>query len=242
MTDIQKEILIEKMINCPTDLTDEELMLILSDEELKDIYETSRILKTSLAKPPETDPRKEWELYRPRIARRPNMFGWIARIAAVFFAVVLIGKIVGYSIDWLLTRDATMTDTIAMTTIPSHDQANSQSSETAVPVFQNEIPTESIRKQDATEVPKRNNPKKRKAASTQEENPDTSSEIVSDAEIEEYLKLQQARIDNEIAMIMAEIYLNEYMLMNPTSANPDNIDNFTENPSPSSAINIITNL
>ena len=40
MTDIQKEILIEKMINCPTDLTDEELMLILSDEELKDIYET----------------------------------------------------------------------------------------------------------------------------------------------------------------------------------------------------------
>lgn len=101
MTDIQKEILIEKMINCPTDLTDEELMLILSDEELKDIYETSRILKTSLAKPPETDPRKEWELYRPRIARRPNMFGWIARIAAVFFAVVLIGKIVGYSIDWL---------------------------------------------------------------------------------------------------------------------------------------------
>lgn len=85
MTDIQKEILIEKMINCPTDLTDEELMLILSDEELKDIYETSRILKTSLAKPPETDPRKEWELYRPRIARRPNMFGWIARIAAVIF-------------------------------------------------------------------------------------------------------------------------------------------------------------
>ena len=38
MTDIQKEILIEKMINCPTDLTDEELMLILSDEELKDIH------------------------------------------------------------------------------------------------------------------------------------------------------------------------------------------------------------
>ena len=54
MTDIQKEILIEKMINCPTDLTDEELMLILSDEDSRismRLQGYSRLLLQSHRKP-----------------------------------------------------------------------------------------------------------------------------------------------------------------------------------------------
>ena len=67
MTEEQKEILIAKMLDAPSSLSDVELDSILHDDELRDIYEASAALSSACIRQPEWDMKAEWNSFRPRI-------------------------------------------------------------------------------------------------------------------------------------------------------------------------------
>ena len=71
MTEEQKEILIAKMLDAPSSLSDVELDSILHDDELRDIYEASAALSSACIRQPEWDMKAEWNSFRPRIRRKP---------------------------------------------------------------------------------------------------------------------------------------------------------------------------
>lgn len=55
MTEEQKEILIAKLLDCPSSLSDEELDLILHDGELREIYDASVAMSGALVRQPDFD-------------------------------------------------------------------------------------------------------------------------------------------------------------------------------------------
>lgn len=64
MTEEQKELLIAKMLDTPSSLSEEDLELILHDEELRGIYEASAALSGACIRQPELDMIAEWNCFR----------------------------------------------------------------------------------------------------------------------------------------------------------------------------------
>lgn len=105
MTDEQKEILIAKMLDAPSSLSDKELDAILHDDELRDIYEVSSAVSSAYAGQPELDMEDEWKRFRPRLRRKPTAMRWAMRVAAIFLGVVLASGIAVRIIDLIYTHD-----------------------------------------------------------------------------------------------------------------------------------------
>lgn len=191
MTEEQKEILIAKLLDCPSSLSDEELDLILHDDELLEIYEASAAMSGALVRQPEFNMAEEWRRFRPRLRRKPTRMRWIMRVAAVFLGVLLASGIVVKIIDRVYTYDRKQVIAVVQHPDELKNTALIQQAvetEDTAPVVQ------------STHQPKSESPKRNKAV-TQEQ---------SEAEIDEYLRIQQARIDNDLAIMVAESYIEEY--------------------------------
>ena len=93
MTEQDKDILIGKMLDSPSSLTDKELSMIRTDEELKDIYRISSALKGACMTRPEIDVEREWRQFRTRLLHKPSPLRWMMRIAAIFLGVVLLSAV-----------------------------------------------------------------------------------------------------------------------------------------------------
>lgn len=191
MTEEQKEILIAKLLDCPSSLSDEELDLILHDGELREIYEASAAMSGAFVSLPELDIEAEWKRFRPRLRRRPTPMRWAMRVAAVFLGVVLASGIVVKIIDRAYMRDRQQAIAVVQMSEEMNNavfmQQDMQAEDTA-PVVQSTL-------QPKAESPKRNK---------------TITQEQSEADIDEYLRIQQARIDNDMAVMVAESYIEEY--------------------------------
>lgn len=180
MTDHDKEILLEKMLDSPAELTDKELREIMSNDELLDIYNMSAAVSATCANQPEINSEDEWRMFRPRIKNRPMRGRWVMRVAAIFFAVAFLSSITVKIIDAVFYDDETLVFT-EMQPGAFH------------PLYIASSPIE----KECEELPP--SPPVRKPK--------------EEIDIEECILIEQARIDNDIALHQAALYEEEYTAM-----------------------------
>lgn len=208
MTEENKELLIAKLIDTPSLLTKEELDIILGDEELMDIYELSAALANSTITEKDYNMREEWELFHSKTARKQRRLFKVIRIAAIFIGVVIFSGL-AILLSYNSLNDGNPSSKIAGR-IENKAPEVVRTSENFSEIVANNI--------DITQ-PQENNiepPKSYQKLGTKKaelfndnlilEEETDEEEMITD----EYLRLQQARIDNDVAMQTAGIYKDEY--------------------------------
>ncbi len=213
MTENRKELLIAKIIDAPDSLSDEELELIVGDDELRDILEMSAIVKGACMKPSEKNVADEWKRFRPRLTQssRPS-WGWAMRVAAIFLGVLFLSAIMVRLVDF-------MSSAPEKPFMANEEGTHVQEAVLTAPTVESEPETAiPVQTPESTSVGKASRTAKDKA---------TDAPETTDIDIDEYLRIQQARIENEIAEQNAEIYLAEYQAMQQCSK--DVYDNHSEN-------------
>ena len=203
MTEQEKDILIGKMIDSPSSLTDEELDMILIDDELKDIYEISSDVMGACLPKPEMDVEREWRMFRHRILPKPSPMRWILRVAAIFLGIMLASGILVRFTDYLITDEnktnvvsdagkrMDLNNKVNGNDVIDHPMKDGEPISEVLPV-KAAIP-------DARPV------------KTQRSRPSSKKVEIEEDEIDvdEYLRLQQSEIDREIALLNAEMFLDE---------------------------------
>ena len=195
MTEQEKDILIGKMIDAPGFLSDEELNAIMLDDELRDILEVSSMLKGAYAFQSEIDVEREWRLFRHRILSKTFWWRLILKVAAVFIGVVMVSGIMVKVADlMLMPKD----QPVVAVTVRSSGGEFIKADDAASPeaVDGDHAPSEPVDKLPDGKV--------------REKKP-VAEYVEGDEEfdIDEYLRQQQAEIDRDIALINAEIYLDQ---------------------------------
>ncbi len=204
MTEEQKEKLIAKMLDSPSSLSDEELEMMTLDEELRDIYEISSSVSGACMSAPHLEPSQEWMRFRPRIMRRPSPMRWIMRVAAIFLGIAFVSAVVVRMIDSRFTPDnrphiAMLEPIKPSDTAPLQPSAVQEAEECQVA--------------DASPAARMLEPSARprvaKAVATCCEPPSECTDI----DIDEYLRIQQARTDNELAVLTADAMSDELAVL-----------------------------
>lgn len=203
MTEKEKDILIAKMLEAPSSLSDAELDIILHDDELRDIYECSVAVKGAYLSCAEIDARREWKLFRPGLVRRKPVLSRLMKVAAVFLAVVsaavIILKFIGVGEQGSgrdIVAEAEL-QSAGATVGATGEETHSAEDAVTVPVV-----ADADTQAAAVEAPV-------KIARSKARNVKAEPEI----DIDEYLRLQQAEIDQEFALIIAEILLDRHEAM-----------------------------
>lgn len=194
MTEEQKEILLGRMVDNPAGLSSDDMAMIADDEELRELYQLSADLKTACVKPPEIDEAKEWQRFRSRmrVAGRRRRWSRMVRVAAIFLGVMLLSGVAMTLIDRLMLMPesteiaAVPVDTVAVA--PKQKEATG-------PELIAEAAVKKAVKESVGEA---------KRAGGKQSAP-------SEPSIEEYLAVQQARIENEIATELAEAIKQQYL-------------------------------
>lgn len=190
MTSEQRDILIEKMIDKPETLTNDEISMISSDAELKDLYEISSRLTDELTLTPEVDIDAEWSkmqsIIGERKSRKPFKHRWIW-VAAAIGSVLMCGTI---ATKYILSNNSNGSNVdppyIATVTDPDKELQSSEVKE--------EVELQSAEGQQPVK--------------THVIVPAQSDTYKTD--IEEYLRIEQARVDNEVAMALAQVYREDF--------------------------------
>lgn len=195
MTEEQKEFLIAKMLDTPASLTDEELEDIVSDTELRDIYEVSAAVAEALSTKAEFDLADEWVLFRKRLKRRR------LPLRQIFKAVACIAGIITISVVFLKTNTTSISDNVpaAICEATTADKEAMPS----IPISPEATLPPRMTHQTTIAPIKHPAPSRKKEAAAQELPP------ISDSELEEYLDIQQARIENDLAMLNAEAIIDD---------------------------------
>ena len=108
MTQQEKDILIEKMLDPDGVLSDKDLKMVFHDDELKEIYELSSAVRGACVQLPKIDMEREWRLFRHRIRPRPSRWKWVMRVAAIFLGIMFVSGIVRIALDHILTEKKTV--------------------------------------------------------------------------------------------------------------------------------------
>lgn len=194
MTEEQKEILLGRMVDNPAGLSSDDMAMIAGDEELRELYQLSADLKTACVKPPEIDEAKEWQRFRSRmrVVGRRRRWSRMMRVAAIFLGVMLLSGVAVTLIDRLML----MPESTEIAAVPVDTVAVApEQKEAAGPELIAEAAVKKAVKESVGEA--------KRAGGKQS----TSSE----PSIEEYLAVQQARIENEIATELAEAIKQQYL-------------------------------
>lgn len=249
MTDEIRNNLIEKMIDRPADLSPDEIAAIMGDAELRDFYEISVDLQNSLIEEPQINAEEEWGNFRRLLSarRRHLSLKAIMQIAAIFIGIALLSGVVlniinnqssqtsvtGMLADVQRTNDSCGIAVVPKTKIAINEQQPTTTSPTSTSPSTAETPhsTPSSPKTAPTIA------SETKATTTPTATANATTDIYpSDFDPDQYVKVQQARIDNEIAMAMAKRYLTEYNIKRETEAamllidgsSPDNNTDLSE--------------
>lgn len=202
MTEVQKEILIAKILDSPSCLSDEEVGIILHDDEMRDIYEISAAVNGSVrASEMALDVDDEWSRFRARYRKNGSPLRWIVRTAAVISGIILVSLLAGFLIFRISPADETKVIAKADPAIIIGESLPAIKEEYAPA-----IPAEA-------EKPAKPITKTRKAPRKESAPGQDTIEI----DIDEYLRIQQAAIDNEIALQTARIIKEEYEVLAPES-------------------------
>lgn len=209
MTEVQKEILIAKMLDSPSCLSDEEVDIILHDDEMRDIYEISCAVSGCVrSTEPVLDMDEEWSRFNLRRRRKRSTMRWITSVAAMLSGIILVSFLTGIFSDRIPSSDdtAAMDDTYPHKTVEVALFALEETYHPRIPE-EEEIPA----------PPERSTPAK--IRKSQPHRPLATPETkISDMEIDEYLRIQQAAIDNEIALQSAQVIKDEYQLLTDPEA------------------------
>lgn len=200
MTDEQKETLIARMLDTPDALSASDLETILHDEELRAIYDTSVALSNACVHQPEFDVDVEWRRFSARIHRKPSAWQWVMRVAAIFLGVAIASGIAVRVTDVLFTsgHQAEIAES------DSHNVAPALPSQ-PMPKTADEPITESLIIHHRPAVPARHIAKAEISRPSQY----NADQVETDFGIDEYLRIQQARTDNDLARQVAESYIEE---------------------------------
>ena len=203
MTEQEKDILIGKMIDSPSSLTDDELNMILTDDELKDIYKISSDVMGACMPQPEMDVEREWRLFRHRILPKPSPMRWILRVAAIFLGVMLASGILVKFTDYLLT-DENKTNVVSDASKRMDLNNKVNGNDVIDHPMKDEEPISEVLPVKAA-IPDAGPVK------TQRSRPSSKKVEIEEDEIDvdEYLRLQQSEIDREIALLNAAMFLDE---------------------------------
>lgn len=204
MTEQDKDILIGKMLDSPSSLTDEELNMILTDDELKDIYKVSASVKGAYMCKMEMDVEYEWRLFRHRIMPKQLPMRWMMRVAAIFLGVVLLSGIIVKIVDHSFKTVEKPFVVDSGQSVDKNNQAVGSDVKDHTLTDGEKISEISVSVAgEGTIVAK---PVMRKKLRS-----NAKKEAVEGKEIDvdEYLCRQQAEIDREIALLNAEMYLDE---------------------------------
>lgn len=194
MTEEQKEILIARMLDCPDSLSAEDIRLIVQDEELRDIYELSADLKNAYTAPSEIDTAGEWRRFQVRLKRKQHRsFQWILHIAAIFLGTIfLTGVVVALLQDHYDVIEYPVVAAVGI--IPR--------TENPKPVDHTEPTTLLSGHMSSSHSVAPAKPKDKPAY-----------EAKKSVDIDEYLRIQQAQVDNNIATLLAETIVEQYCAM-----------------------------
>ena len=203
MTPEQKELLIEKMIDRPESLSSNEISLIIADDELRDLYDISARLADEYSATPQVDIDAEWNSLRGAIIaggshkrRRP-----VAWLAAAVAGLVICGGAVRFALS----------ETPASISSPSISSAN-----VAQELSQVETPAQAVVQSLVDEagahIAQTSNPAIARSSRTVRARKPKTAEAPSaeEIDIEEYLRVEQARIDNEVAMELSKVYRAQF--------------------------------
>lgn len=198
MTEEQKEILLGRMVDNPAGLSSDDMAMIAGDEELRELYQLSADLKTACVKPPEIDEAKEWQRFRSRmrVAGRRRRWSRMVRVAAIFLGVMLFSGVAVTLID----RQMLMPESTEIAAVPVDTVTVApMQKEAAGPG----LIAEAAVKDAVKDVVKDAGGEAKRAGGKQS--------TPSEPSIEEYLAVQQARIENEIATELAEAIKQQYL-------------------------------
>lgn len=203
MTEEKKEILIAKMLDTPSSLSDEELDLILNDDELCDIYSVSANISGACIRQPEFDMNAEWNKFRPRLRRKPTTMHWIMRVAAIFLGVLFASSVVVKIIDSAFTYDQ-------RPVIAKVEKSTAIDNE-AVVHHNIQVPKSEEEPEIKQRIERNNSGSNRHLTKTETNHPgSTVPQDESDIDVDEFLRIQEACIDNDLAMQVAESYVEGY--------------------------------
>lgn len=205
MTEDQKESLIAKMLDAPSTLSGAELEAILYDDELRDIYEASAALSGACCRQPQLDMRAEWARFRPLLRRQPAARRWSIRVAAIFFGVILASGIAVRIIDNVFSNK------------PSRAIVNAEPPAEAKPAaiicpapLAPQINTGKTESVPANEGHHRAPARHHLAQAETAPATEAAATVEPDIDIDEYLRLQQARVGNDLALQAAQSFAQEY--------------------------------
>lgn len=203
MTDQQKDILIAKMLESPASLSAYEVEMIIGDEELRDIYDASSRVDSALHPMPSIDVDAEWNRFKARISRKRFALGRVLRVAAAVAAVMLVAVSVILRVERFEYVKAEPESSAHNPGARSVSKVVKDSHNLLVAV-ENDLQAEAPR---------------RSVASLKKQ-PETNVKVVEEAngepiDIDEYLRVQQARIDNDLALCAAEVYEDQYNQIRP---------------------------
>lgn len=204
--DIQqdKDMLLEKMLDPGATLTDADLEMILHDDELREIYEVSADVRGACVQPSEIDVEQEWRLFRRKLHPGYSVWRRVMRVAAIFLGVLLVSGIVKIALDHLLTDGRSV--------MAAESTAKKDSTQLAAPTLQTEssvhcFVAENEAAPEPVEVARKGTPKRLVIERVEEE-------YEEEVDIDEYLRLQQARIDNDLAILQAQLYIDQLQAIN----------------------------
>lgn len=202
--DIQKDkdLLLEKLLDPDATLTDVELDMLLADKELREIHEISAAVRGTSLQPSEIDVEQEWKLFRHKLHPRSTPWRWIMRVAAIFLGILFVSGILKFGIDRILT------DNQGVVVAESQPSAVEESKVGENPKKGEPLPELIPVVEEATDIPVRTVRRKRPVRVEVEEE--------EEVDIDEYLRLQQARIDNEVALLQAQLYIEELQALDVT--------------------------
>lgn len=196
------------MVEAPATLTDDELDMIMRNDELRDIYEMTVTISQAYSSVPEPDMTKEWKLFQRNIKPKAMQLHRILKIAAIITGIALLSAAAIMGINSILSTEDTPkyadieqpaeTDNSIGTTPNQIEKTNSEET--------NPIQHKPVKNLPGIKqyLAQNHTPESQKAK--------TESE---DIDIDEYLRIQQARVDNDIAMQTAIAYQEEFATLRP---------------------------
>ncbi len=205
MTDEQRDIIIAKMIDAPAALTDEELRMIASDAELSDIQAVSAAVSGAYARKPTIDIEDEWSRFKKRIPRKPSIMLILSPVAAIFMGAAMISSIFMIIINHKATPESAE---LLAENQQIQESANRDEPDSVILTPEIKASAKPLASNRANRSKSASMPKKQHPVSAVDETPVTN--ITDEIDVDEYLRIQQAMIDNDIAMLNAEILLDEY--------------------------------
>lgn len=180
--------------------------MIVNDRELHDIYETSALVRRAVVPEPQIDIEKEWRQFHRHLAPRRPSWHIAISVAAIFTGIIFLSSVLVTTLTCEPSGDSNPVTADAespatYTELTAHEAPHATMNAVAQP------PAPQSKKK-TTAKPKRRliaaaGATKTQAQPSEEENID----------VDEYLRIQQAKIDNQLATQKAQIIEYEYNAM-----------------------------